>query len=83
MMDTEEILKYEKMFETLHSEGWDLIRNRLVEMFNAQNNILAIGDEKSFWQARGSLGMLHLIIEFEDALRAETAQEEEIEDGLE
>jgi hypothetical protein len=52
-------------------------------MFNAQNNILAIGDEKSFWQARGSLGMLHLIIEFEDALRAETAQEEEIEDDLE
>ena len=45
-MDNSEIQKYEKMIETLHSEGWDLIRNRLIEMFNNQNNVLAIGDEK-------------------------------------
>tara|TARA_R110000824_G_scaffold281420_1_gene469704 strand:+ start:165 stop:431 length:267 start_codon:yes stop_codon:yes gene_type:complete len=76
MMDTEEILKYEKMFEALHSEGWGLIRERLVDMFNAQNNVLAISDDKSFWQARGALGMLHLIIEFESALKAETASAE-------
>lgn len=82
-MDNNEIQKYEKMIETLHSEGWDLIRNRLVEMFNNQNNVLAIGDEKAFWQMRGSLGMLHLMIEFENVLKAELEGADEVQSDVE
>jgi hypothetical protein len=82
-VDNNEIQKYEKMIETLHSEGWDLIRNRLVEMFNNQNNVLAIGDEKAFWQMRGSLGMLHLMIEFENVLKAELEGADEVQSDVE
>ena len=74
-VDTHKI--YDEMFGTLNTEGWKHIRQRLVEMFNQQNNVLAIGDEKTFWQQRGSLGMLHLIIEFEDVLKKELEQGEE------
>ena len=82
-MDNSEIQKYEKMIETLHSEGWDLIRNRLIEMFNNQNNVLAIGDEKAFWQMRGSLGMFHLMIEFENVLQAELEGADEVQSDVE
>ena len=82
-MDNSEIQKYEKMIETHHSEGWDLIRNRLIEMFNNQNNVLAIGDEKAFWQMRGSLGMLHLMIEFENVLQAELEGADEEQSDVE
>jgi len=82
-VDNSEIQKYEKMIETLHSEGWDLIRNRLIEMFNNQNNVLAIGDEKAFWQMRGSLGMLHLMIEFENVLQAELEGANEVQSDVE
>ena len=82
-MDNSEIQKYEKMIETLHSEGWDLIRNRLIEMFNNQNNVLAIGDEKAFWQMRRSLGMLHLMIEFENVLQAEVEGADEVQSDVE
>jgi len=82
-VDNSEIQKYEKMIETLHSEGWDLIRNRLIEMFNNQNNVLAIGDEKAFWQMRGSLGMLHLMIEFENVLKAELEGADEVQSDVE
>ena len=46
-------------------------------MFNQQNNILNIQDEKTFWQQRGALGMLHLMIEFESVLKNELEQAED------
>tara|TARA_R110000851_G_scaffold6021_6_gene24518 strand:+ start:1530 stop:1769 length:240 start_codon:yes stop_codon:yes gene_type:complete len=76
-MDTELKQSYDKMLDTLSTEGWQIIRERLVDMFNQQNNLLAISEEKTFWQQRGSLGMLHLMIEFEEVLKGELAQAEE------
>ena len=68
---------YDEMFDTLSSEGWQLIRQRLIDMFNQQNNIQNIQDEKTFWQQRGALGMLHLMIEFESVLKNELEQAED------
>ena len=68
---------YDEMFDTLSSEGWQLIRQRLIDMFNQQNNILNIQDEKTFWQQRGALGMLHLMIEVESVLKNELEQAED------
>ena len=65
------------MFDTLSSEGWQVIRERLLEMFAQQNNLVNIQDEKTFWQQRGAIGMLHLMIEFETVLRNEVQQAEE------
>jgi hypothetical protein len=65
------------MFETLATEGWGLVRERLVEMYNQQNNVMAIADEKGFWQQRGALGMLHLIIELESVFERELEQTKE------
>jgi hypothetical protein len=75
-MKEEEKQIYDKMFETLSTEGWELIRERLVEMYNQQNNILSIGDEKGFWQQRGALGMLHLMIDLEAVFERELEQSE-------
>ena len=74
---------YDKMFETLATEGWGLIRERLVEMYEQQNNIMSIADEKSFWQQRGSLGMLHLIIELESVLEGELERAKEDDNDVE
>ena len=68
---------YDKMFNTLSTEGWQIIRERLIEMFNQQNNLLSIPDEKTFWQQRGAIGMLHLMIEFETVLKNELDQAED------
>ena len=76
-MDKEVEQNYDKMFDTLSSEGWQVIRERLLEMFAQQNNLLNIQDEKTFWQQRGAIGMLHLMIEFETVLRNEVQQAEE------
>ena len=76
-MDKEVQESYDKMFDTLSSEGWGIIKQRLLEMFAQQNNLLNIQDEKTFWQQRGSLGMLHLMIEFENVLRNELEQAEQ------
>jgi hypothetical protein len=76
-MDKEVQQNYDKMFDTLSSEGWQVIRERLLEMFAQQNNLLNIQDEKTFWQQRGAIGMLHLMIEFETVLRNEVQQAEE------
>ena len=46
-------------------------------MFAQQNNLLNIQDEKTFWQQRGALGMLHLMIEFENVLKNEVEQAEQ------
>ena len=62
-MDSEIRQSYDKMFNTLSTEGWQIIRERLIEMFNQQNNLLSIPDEKTFWQQRGAIGMLHLMID--------------------
>jgi|TARA_R100001086_G_C11639724_1_gene204197 hypothetical protein len=76
-MDKEVQESYDKMFDTLSTEGWGIIRQRLLEMFAQQNNLLNIQDEKTFWQQRGALGMLHLMIEFENVLKNEQEQAEE------
>lgn len=76
-MKEEERQIYDKMFETLATEGWGLIRERLVEMYDQQNNVMAIADEKGFWQQRGALGMLHLIIELESVFERELEQTKE------
>ena len=76
-MDKEVQESYDKMFDTLSTEGWGIIRQRLLEMFAQQNNLLNIQDEKTFWQQRGALGMLHLMIEFENVLKNELEQAEE------
>jgi|TARA_R100000479_G_scaffold39076_1_gene17472 hypothetical protein len=76
-MDAEIKQSYDKMLDTLSTEGWQIIRERLIDMFNQQNNLLSISEEKTFWQQRGSLGMLHLMIEFETVLKNEIEQEEE------
>ena len=76
-MDKEVQESYDKMFDTLSSEGWEIIRQRLIDMFNQQNNLLNIQDEKTFWQQRGALGMLHLMIEFESVLKNELEQAED------
>ena len=65
------------MFETLATEGWELIRERLIEMYNQQNNVMSIADEKGFWQQRGALGMLHLMIELESVFEGELEQTKE------
>ena len=44
-MDIETRKTYDKIFETLNTEGWGLIQTRLVDMFNQQNNVLNIPDE--------------------------------------
>lgn len=76
-MDSEIKQSYDKMFDTLSTEGWQIIRDRLIEMFNQQNNLLSIPDEKTFWQQRGAIGMLHLMIEFEAVLKNELEQAED------
>jgi hypothetical protein len=76
-MDAEIKQSYDKMLDTLSTEGWQIIRERLIDMFNQQNNLLSISEEKTFWQQRGSLGMLHLMIEFETVLKNEIEQAEE------
>jgi hypothetical protein len=76
-MDKEVQESYDKMFDTLSSEGWGIIRQRLIDMFNQQNNLLNIQDEKTFWQQRGALGMIHLMIEFENVLKNELEQAEQ------
>ena len=76
-MDKEVQESYDKMFDTLSTEGWEIIKQRLLEMFAQQNNLLNIQDEKTFWQQRGALGMLHLMIEFENVLRNELEQAEQ------
>ena len=76
-MDKEVQESYDKMFDTLSTEGWGIIRQRLLEMFAQQNNLLNIQDEKTFWQQRGALGMLHLMIEFENVLKNEVEQAEQ------
>ena len=76
-MDKEVQESYDKMFDTLSTEGWGIIRQRLLEMFAQQNNLLNIQDEKTFWQQRGALGMLHLMIEFESVLKNELEQAED------
>ena len=76
-MDKEVQESYDKMFDTLSTEGWGIIKQRLLEMYAQQNNLLNIQDEKTFWQQRGALGMLHLMIEFENVLRNELEQAEQ------
>jgi hypothetical protein len=76
-MKEEEKQIYDKMFETLATEGWELIRERLIEMYNQQNNVMSIADEKGFWQQRGALGMLHLMIELESVFEGELEQTKE------
>lgn len=76
-MDKEVQESYDKMFDTLSTEGWGIIKQRLLEMFAQQNNLLNIQDEKTFWQQRGALGMLHLMIEFENVLKNELEQAEQ------
>ncbi|HAI40568.1 MAG TPA: hypothetical protein DCM40_21935 [Maribacter sp.] len=76
-MDKEVQESYDKMFDTLSTEGWGIIKQRLLEMFAQQNNLLNIQDEKTFWQQRGALGMLHLMIEFENVLKNEVEQAEQ------
>tara|TARA_R100000152_G_C6696518_1_gene126930 strand:- start:408 stop:647 length:240 start_codon:yes stop_codon:yes gene_type:complete len=76
-MDKEVQESYDKMFDTLSSEGWGIIKQRLIDMFNQQNNLLNIQDEKTFWQQRGALGMIHLMIEFENVLKNELEQAEQ------
>ena len=49
-------------------------------MFNQQNNVLNIPDEKLFWQQRGSLGMLHLMIDLEQVIKTEVDQIEQQEE---
>jgi|TARA_Y100000296_G_C5173856_1_gene258858 hypothetical protein len=78
-MKEEDRQRYNKMFETLSTEGWNLIRERLVEMYEQQNNIMSIADEKGFWQQRGALGVLNLIIELEAVFEAEVEQAEAAE----
>ena len=80
-MDRDLKQKYTKMFETLSTEGWTLIRERLVEMYEQQNNLMSIADEKGFWQQRGALGALHLIIELEAVFESEVEQAEAAEDA--
>ena len=53
-MDIAEQHKYDTMFSTLSTEGWGIIKDRLLEMYTQQNNVLSIPDEKIFWQQRGS-----------------------------
>ena len=79
-MDIETRKPYDKIFETLNTEGWGLIQTRLVDMFNQQNNVLNIPDEKLFWQQRGSLGMLHLMIDLEQVIKTEVDQIEQQEE---
>ena len=76
-MDKEVQESYDKMFDTLSTEGWGIIKQRLLEMFAQQNNLLNIQDEKTFWQQRGALGMIHLMIEFENVLKNELEQAEQ------
>ena len=76
-MDKEVQESYDKMFDTLSTEGWGIIKQRLLEMYAQQNNLLNIQDEKTFWQQRGALGMIHLMIEFENVLRNELEQAEQ------
>ena len=76
-MDKEVQESYDKMFDTLSTEGWGIIKQRLLEMFAQQNNLLNIQDEKTFWQQRGALGMLHLMIEFKNVLKNEVEQAEQ------
>ncbi len=71
ILDTDERRSYDKMFETFNTEGWSIIRQRFVDMFNQGNNIFAIPDEKTFWQQRGSLGMLQVFVELEDVVKSE------------
>jgi hypothetical protein len=52
-------------------------------MYEQQNNIMSIADEKSFWQQRGSLGMLHLIIELESVLEGELERAKEDDNDVE
>lgn len=73
-MDMSEQHKYDTMFSTLSTEGWGILRDRLLEMYTQQNNVLSIPDEKIFWQQRGSLSMLHFMIEIEQVLQNELAQ---------
>jgi|TARA_R100000093_G_scaffold70044_2_gene42673 hypothetical protein len=70
-LDIDERQNYDKMFETFNTEGWSLIQARFAEMFNQGNNIFTIPDEKTFWQQRGSLGMLQVFIELEDVVKSE------------
>jgi len=76
-MDREVQESYDKMFDTLSTEGWGIIKQRLLEMYAQQNNLLNIQDEKTFWQQRGALGMIHLMIEFETVLKNELEQAEQ------
>ena len=76
-MDKEVQESYDKMFDTLSTEGWGIIKQRLLEMYAQQNNLLNIQDEKTFWQQRGALGMIHLMIEFETVLKNEIEQAEQ------
>ena len=76
-MDKEVQESYDKMFNTLSTEGWGIIKQRLLEMYAQQNNLLNIQDEKTFWQQRGALGMIHLMIEFETVLKNELEQAEQ------
>ena len=76
-MDKDTQQSYDKMFDTLSTEGWGIIKQRLLEMYAQQNNLLNIQDEKTFWQQRGALGMLHLMIEFENVLKNEVEQAEQ------
>jgi|TARA_R100000084_G_scaffold100565_1_gene55264 hypothetical protein len=76
-MDKEVQESYDKMFDTLSTEGWGIIKQRLLEMYAQQNNLLNIQDEKTFWQQRGALGMIHLMIEFETVLKNELEQAEQ------
>ena len=52
-MDITERQNYEKMFVTFDTEGWGLLRERFIEMFNTSNNLFVISDEKAFWQTSG------------------------------
>ena len=79
-MDIETRKTYDKIFETFNTEGWGLIQTRLVDMFKQQNNVLNIPDEKLFWQQRGSLGMLHLMIDLEQVIKTEVDQIEQQEE---
>ena len=76
-MDKEVQESYDKMFDTLSTEGWGITKQRLLEMYAQQNNLLNIQDEKTFWQQRGALGMIHLMIEFETVLKNELEQAEQ------
>jgi hypothetical protein len=73
-MDIAEQYKYDTMFSTLSTEGWGILKDRLLEMYTQQNNVLSIPDEKIFWQQRGSLSMLHFMIEIEQVLQNEVIQ---------